>query len=132
MTEAQARTFMAQVKSEFPNEITATINLAKGGRNGTCHTVRLTLKAERLILNVYQPDEWTSIKQAWCWFLGLEPEEKRPVKYLVDDIPMRMECVKGYWYGRYHRGGKSFRKYFGRVDPRPVLTVYMKEEEVTA
>ncbi len=131
MTEAQARAFVSQVEKEFPEQIHASINLAKGGQNGTCHTVRLTLKTEQRIISVYQPGEWESIKQAWSYFLGIEIKEERPVHYLIDGIPMRMECIKGYWYGRYHQGGKSYRKYFGRVDPRPVLTVYMKEEEVT-
>jgi len=132
MTEAQALTFMAQVKQEFPEQIHATVNLTKGGRNGTCHTVRLTLKAEQRIISVYQPDEWESIKQAWSYFLGIEIKEERPVHYLVDGIPMKIECVKGFWYGKYNKSGKTIRKYFGRVDPRPVLTIYMKEEEVTA
>ena len=130
MTEPQARAFVAQVKQEFPEQIHTSINLAKGGRNGTCHTVRLMLKAQQLILSVYQPDEWESIKQAWSYFLGIEIKEERPVHYLIDGIVMKMECAKGYWYGRYHQGGKSHRKYFGRADPRPVLTVYKKEEEV--
>ena len=124
MTEQQARKLIDQVQQEFSDQILTRLDRSRQAENGSSWVVKLEYAGR--ILTAYKADDWLSIKWAW----GLEDAVKQaPVHYLVDGIPMKIECVKGqYWYGRYQIAGKTVRKYLGRVDPRPVLDVYKKEE----
>ena len=121
MTQEQARKLIKQVQQEFQDQIITRLDRSRQAEDGSSWVVKLEYDGR--IITAYKPEQWQEIK--WCW--GLE-EAEQPTLYLVDSIPMALDFYGGYWYGRWQINGKTVRKYLGRVDPRPVLNVYKKEE----
>ena len=126
MTELQARAFQAQVRKEFPEQIRATIGRSQNRKDEHGWIVRLVLIAGQRTITAYKPDTWQAI--TWCWGMEDVEEEEKPIYHLIGIVPMVLEKRNGYWYGRYQDEGKTIRKYFGRIDPRPHYPIWQEDK----
>jgi hypothetical protein len=136
MTEKQARALLQTIQHEAP-QIMATFD-ASHKRNKYGYTLKLVLKPANLTMTVYSPEDWESVKYAWhYWLPNLEIKLKeikvkeKPVKYLVDGLPMVfVQSKDGYWRGRAWHNKQDHCRYFGKFDPRGSYPIYEEKEKV--